>query len=186
MKSFKNLKLFLIIFYCSFGIAQTTGLKFVEYDINPKNQIKIEMYSEIDFLNNLNVYILENNKPAYYKYKLDTELLAKLNSLNDKKLEENIESKEMGENHFYAGNRNFLFLKSSTIEQKICFIQPLMKSEFNSIIDSLQEIVYSQNETLKTSKFKINFKTLKKEILLQNNIDNYLPEKQLPPPVIMD
>ena len=166
-------------------MAQITNLNFVEYDVDSKNQIKIEMYSELDTLNYLNVYILEDNKPAYYKYKLDSALLVKLDSLNKKNFETFIQSKKLEENHFYAGNKNFLSLKNSTTEQKICFIQPFMNSEFNLVIDSLQEIIYSQNEALKSSKFKINFKTIKKEIIKQNKINNYLPEKQLPPPVII-
>lgn len=185
MKSIKTLKFLLIIFYCAFSSAQSTDLKFVEYEVNSKNQIKIEMYSELDSSNYLNVYMLENNKPVYYKYKLESALLVKLDSLNKKNFEVYIQSKKLKENHFYGGNRNFLSLKNNTTEQKICFIQPFMNSEFNLVIDSLQEIIYSQNEALKSSKFKINFKALKKEISLQNKINNYLPEKQLPPPVII-
>lgn len=186
MRSIKTLKFLLIIFYCAFSSAQTTDLKFVEYEMDSKNQIKIEMYSELDSSNYLNVYMLENNKPTYYKYKLDSVLLVKLDSLNKKNFEEYIQTKKLEENHFYAGNKNFLSLKNSTKEQKICFIQPFMNPEFNLVIDSLQEIIYSQNENLKSTKFKINFKSIKKEIILQNQIDNYLPEKKLPPPVIMN
>ncbi|ASW72851.1 hypothetical protein CJF12_04585 [Chryseobacterium piperi] len=56
-----------------------------------------------------------------------------------------------------------------------------MSSSFNDIIDLLKEKVYKQDDSARISEFEINFDQIKNDIQKQNEIDNYLPEKSLPP-----
>ena len=57
-----------------------------------------------------------------------------------------------------------------------------MNSEFLKILNSLEEKIYSQQSSAEVPTFNIDFNKLEKDILKQNQIDNYLPQKTLPPP----
>ena len=184
----KKLIIILSLFLSIFSSAQNnelTDFKFISYDIDSENNVTINSYSSIDKNGLLNVYMEENEIPTYYSYKLSTDELDKIKKVFNNNLHDYIEKKELGPNTFYAGNRNYITSTINKKTKKICFIEPFMKVEFNEIISLLNEKNYLQDDSAKTSKFKINFKSIKKEIILQNQIDNYLPEKKLPPPMII-
>lgn len=184
----KKLIIILSIFSSLFLNAQNnelTDFKLISYDIDSLKNVTINSYSSIDNNGILNVYMEEDGVPTYYSYKLSTEESDKIKKIYNNNLEDYIEKKEFEPDTFYAGSRNYLTGKINNKTKKLCFIEPFMKSDFNEIIDILQDKIYKQEESAKISKFKINFKLIKKEIVLQNQIYNYLPEKKLPPPMII-
>jgi len=93
-----------------------------------------------------------------------------------------VDKKQLENNSYYAGSRNYINFKVKNKDERLCFIQPFMSPEFSEIMDLLTEKIYKQDEIAITSGFKIDFEAIKNDILKQNEIDNYLPQKRLPPP----
>jgi hypothetical protein len=172
-----------LILSCSLDTHKNkfTDFKFVVYDIE-NNTVSISSYSILDKNGVLRVYLKRYNDTVFYKYQLTKEEIEKVNKLSSDKLQNFVEKKQLENNSYYAGSRNYINFKVNNKNERLCFIQPFMSSEFSEIIDLLTEKIYKQDETAITSEFKINFEAIKNDILKQNEIDNYLPQKQLPPP----
>jgi len=161
-----------------------SDFKLVAYDITAKH-VSILSYSTIDINGVLKVYIDKSNTGLdFYSYQLTNEEIEKVNQLSSGKLQSFVARKELKKNMHYAGNRNFLSFQNKRNEEKLCFIQPFMNTKFNEIIDLLEEKIYKQDESAKAPEFEIDFENIKKEILKQNEINNYLPQKELPPPTM--
>ncbi|HCM34207.1 MAG: hypothetical protein E6Q35_10305 [Chryseobacterium cucumeris] len=158
-----------------------SNFKFVVYDIE-NNTVSISSYSTLDKNGVLRVYLKRYNDTVFYKYQLTKEEIEKVNKLSSKKLQNFVEKKQLENNSYYAGSRNYMNFKVKNKDEKLCFIQPFMSSEFSEIMNLLTEKIYKQDETAITSGFKIDFEAIRNDILRQNEIDNYLPQKQLPPP----
>ncbi|MBW8522397.1 hypothetical protein K0U91_07915 [Chryseobacterium chendengshani] len=181
----KNLIILLTILF-SFSIcAQKVNLEkfqLVSYDVASVNKIDINSYSTIDKNGKLDVYINGYKTEAYYSYQLNDEEIKIINKLGKDDIREYISKKELEPNHFYAGSRNYISFQKNKKKIEMCFILPLMNQEFQGIFKMLESKIYSQQDSAKISKFNIDFSRLEKDIIKQNKIDNYLPEKQLPPP----
>lgn len=158
-----------------------SNFKLVVYDIE-NNTASISSYSTLDKNGILKVCLKRYHDTAFYKYQLTKEEIEKVNKLSSNTLENFVIKKQLDKNHNYAGNRNYINFNVKDKDERLCFIQPFMSSEFSEIVDLLTEKIYKQDETARTSGFKIDFEAIKNDILKQNEIDNYLPQKQLPPP----
>lgn len=158
-----------------------TDFKFVVYDIE-NDIISISSYSTLDKNGVLSVYLKKYNNNVFYKYQLTREEIEKVNKLSSSKLQNFVDKKQLENNTYYSGSRNYINFKVKNKDERLCFIQPFMSSEFSEIMNLLTEKIYKQDESAITTAFKIDFETIKNDILKQNKIDNYLPQKQLPPP----
>ncbi|MCE3074861.1 hypothetical protein [Chryseobacterium gwangjuense] len=154
----------------------------ISYDINSSNKVEFKSYSTIDKNGKLNVYINGYKGETYYSYQLNDEEITIINQLDKDNLEYFISKKQLEPNHFYAGDRDYISFQKKKKKKEICFILPLMSQEFQGILKMLEDKIYSQQNTAEISKFNIDFNQLEKNILKQNQIDNYLPQKTLPPP----
>lgn len=161
---------------------KVSDFRLISYDVESDNHLKINAYSLLDKDGVLNVYLDRERDKVFYKYKLSKSELDQINSLSKNKLENYVAKKALDQNQGYAGSRNYISFKVNGKEDKLCFILPFMNSEFSKVIDSLETKIYQQDESSTTEKFSIDFKKIEKEIMNQNQIDNYLPSKQLPPP----
>ena len=161
---------------------KVSDFRLISYDVESGNQLKINAYSSLDKDGVLNVYLDRERDKVFYKYKLSESELDQINSLSKNKLENYVAKRALDQNQGYAGSRNFISLKVNGKEDKLCFILPFMNSKFSKVIDSLEAKIYQQDESSVTEKFPIDFKNVEKEIMNQNQVDNYLPSKQLPPP----
>ncbi len=180
----KNLLLFFALILSLALSAQKIKLKdfkLVVYDIETKN-VSILSYSIIDENGVLKVYLKRYKDTVFYSYQLTNEEIEKVNQLFSGSLQNFVASKELEKGSYYAGNRNYINFKVKNNNEKLCFVPPFMNTKFNEIIDLLKEKIYKQDESAKTSEFKIDFEKVKNEILKQNEIDNYLPKKESPPP----
>ncbi|MBL1222494.1 hypothetical protein JET18_16700 [Chryseobacterium sp. L7] len=179
----KNLLLFLTLLLSLIFNAQKIKLsdfKLVAYDIEAKD-ISILSYSTLDKNGKLNVYLKRYQDTVFYSYQLTNEEIEKVNQLFSGKLQDFVIHKELEKDTYYAGNRNYINFKVKDNNEKLCFIPPFMALRFNEIIDLLKEKIYKQDESARISEFKINFEHIKKDILKQSEIDNYLPPKNNPP-----
>ncbi len=156
--------------------------RLISYDVESDNHLKINAYSLLDKNGELNVYLDRERDKVFYKYKLSENELDQIYSLSKDKLENYVAKKALDQNQGYAGSRNFISFKVNGKEDKLCFVLPFMNSDFSKVIDSLEAKIYQQDESSTTEKFSIDLKKIEKEIVNQNQIDNYLPSKQLPPP----
>ncbi|OCA69099.1 hypothetical protein BBI01_17980 [Chryseobacterium artocarpi] len=176
--------LFLLLIQVVFVSCQKkiTDLKLISYDERSNNELKINAFSTLDKDGVLLVYLDRQRDNVFYKYKLSQSEIDQINTLASKKLENYVIKKSLDLNQGYAGSRNFISFKVNGKEDKICFIKPFMDSDFNKIIDSLEDKIYKQEDSQRTEAFQIDFKKTEKEIANQNQINNYLPSKSLPPP----
>lgn len=60
-----------------------------------------------------------------------------------------------------------------------------MNQDFTEISNLLEDRIYSQKDSAKIPKFKIDFREIEKEIVKQDKVYDYLPKKTLPPPQMM-
>jgi hypothetical protein len=180
----KTKLLFLLLIQIIFVSCQkkVTDFKLVSYDIKSNNELSISAYTTLDKDGVLNVYLDRERDKVYYQYTLSQSELDEINSLSDKNLDKYVIKKALDANQGYAGSRNYLSFKVNGKEDKICFILPFMDSDFKKVIDSLEDKIYLQDESQRTEASPIDFKKVEKEIITQNQIDNYLPSKSLPPP----
>lgn len=165
--------------------AQTLKLddfKLITYDTESDNRISIHSYSKINKQGILNVYLKRYKDIVFYQYQLTKDEIEKVNQLSSKKMEDFVVKKQLDKNQGYAGNRNYITFQVGKNKDKLCFIKPFMDPNFNSVISLLEDKIYKQDESAKSSGFTIDFESIKNEIIKQNDIDNYLPQKQLPPP----
>ncbi|WP_131329505.1 hypothetical protein [Chryseobacterium piperi] len=179
----KNLLFFLTLILSLMLNAQEIKLndfKLIAYDIEAKN-VSILSYSTLDKNGKLNVYLKRHKDTVFYSYQLTNEEVEKVNQLSFGKLQDFVVRKKLDKSTYYAGNRNYINFKVKNNNEKLCFIPPFMSSSFNDIIDLLKEKVYKQDDSARISEFEINFDQIKNDIQKQNEIDNYLPEKSLPP-----
>lgn len=158
-----------------------SNFKLVVYDIE-NSTVSISSYSTLDKNGILKVCLKRYHDTVFYKYQLTKEEIEKVNKLSSSKLQNFVDKKQLENNSYYAGSRNYINFKVKNKDERLCFIQPFMSPEFSEIMDLLTEKIYKQDETAITSGFKIDFEAIKNNILKQNEIDNYLPQKQLPPP----
>lgn len=172
-----------LILSCSLDTDKNklVGFKLVTYEIQ-NNEIEISSYSTIDENGVLKVFLKRYVDSAFYKYQLSSDDIKNLNKLSSKKLQEFVIKKKFEEGTGYSGSPNFLSFKTQKRNEKLCFILPFMDNDFNESISSLESKIYSQKDSCRTAKFKIDFEKIKSEILKQTQIDNYLPQKVLPPP----
>ncbi len=180
----KNLLFFIALLLSATLAAQKikiNNFRLVAYDIEDKN-VSILSYSTIDRNGVLKVYIKGYKGSAFYSYQLTNEEIEKVNQLSSEELQSFVARKELEKGMHYAGNRNYITFKTKKNSEKLCFIPPFMDSGFNEVIDLLEEKIYKQDESAKSPKFEIDFEKIKNDILKQNEIDNYLPQKDLPPP----
>lgn len=180
-------KIFLLIVLC-IGVlfnAQKMKLddfKLITYEVDPINNVNIHSYSIIDKQGFLKVYLKRSKDIVYYKYQLTKDEIEKINQLSSKKMKDFVAKKQLDKNQGYAGNRNYITFQVGGKKDKLCFINPFMDAGFNNIINLLEDKIYKQDDLAKSADFTIDFESAKKEIITQNEIDNYLPQKQLPPP----
>lgn len=182
----KNLFLLITLILNILGFSQTlkvNNFKLVTYE-NASKEVKILSYTTIDKKGKLIVFLDDEKSPSYYSYQLTKNEIVELNKLFKKNFQEFIERKKLDDNEHYAGSRNFISYNYYKAIEQICFITPFMDSEFNEIIDLLQNKIYKQEPSAKISKFEIDFDSVKNSILIQEKKDNYLPQKELPPPVM--
>lgn len=174
-----------------FGVSLTISpekisldeVKFVTYEVE-NNDISISSYSTLDKKGVLKVFLKRNNDTAFYKYQLKKDEIESVNKLSSKKLSDFLIKKKFEPGTGYSGSLNYLSFKTSKTNEKICFILPFMDSQFQESVQLLENKIFSQNDSNRISEFNIDFETTKKEILRQQQIDNYLPKKQtLPPPM---
>ncbi len=181
----KNLFILLNALLSFSSYAQKVNLEkfqLISYDITSANKVEFNSYSNIDKNGKLDVYINGYKTEAYYSYQLNDEEIKMINKLGKDGIGDYISKKELEPNHFYAGSRNYISFQKNKKKIEMCFILPLMSQEFQGIFKMLEGKIYSQQSSAKISKFNIDFSKLEKDIIKQNKIDNYLPEKQLPPP----
>ncbi|AZA55980.1 hypothetical protein [Chryseobacterium shandongense] len=181
----KNIFLLLTFLLSFTGFAQKIKLEnfqLVSYDINSSNKVEFNSYSTIDRNGKLNVYIDGYKGKTYYSYQLSENEIKTVNDLDKENLESFVAKKHLDPNHRYAGSRNYISFQKNGKKKEICFILPFMNSEFLKILNSLEEKIYSQQSSAEVPTFNIDFNKLEKDILKQNQIDNYLPQKTLPPP----
>ena len=181
----KKKLLFIVLFIGVLLNAQElkfNDFKLITYDIESDNTIIIHSYSSIHKDGILHVYLKRYKDTVFYKYQLTKDEIDQVNQLPSKKLEDFVVKKQLEKNHFYAGNRNYITFKVGKNNDKLCFIKTFMDSDFNRIITLLEDKIYKQDELAKSANFTIDFESIKKEILKQNEINSYLPQKQLPPP----
>ncbi|AZA87895.1 hypothetical protein EG349_14345 [Chryseobacterium shandongense] len=181
----KNIFLLLTFLLSFTGLAQKIKLEnfqLVSYDINSSNKVEFNSYSTIDRNGKLNVYIDGYKGKTYYSYQLSENEIKTVNDLDKENLESFVAKKHLDPNHGYAGSRNYISFQKNGKKKEICFILPFMNSEFLKILNSLEEKIYSQQSSAEVPTFNIDFNKLEKDILKQNQIDNYLPQKTLPPP----
>lgn len=182
MKDIFLLLTFLLSFTSFAQKVKLENFQLVSYDINSSNRVEFNSYSTIDKNGKLNVYIDGYKEKKYYSYQLSETEIKLINGLDKENLESFVAKKQLDANHGYAGSRDYISFQKNGKKKEICFILPFMNSEFLKILNSLKDKIYSQQNTAETSKFNINFDKLEKDILKQNQIDNYLPQKTLPPP----
>ncbi|WP_156173193.1 hypothetical protein [Chryseobacterium gallinarum] len=180
-------KIFLLIVLCTGVLFNAQKLKLgdfklITYDVEPSNNIKIYSYSKIDKQGILSVYLKRSRDEVYYKYQLTEDEIEKINQLSSKKMKDFVVKKQLDKNQGYAGNRNYITFQVGGKKDKLCFINPFMDAGFNNIINLLKDKIYKQDDLAKSADFTIDFESAKKEIITQDEIDNYLPQKQLPPP----
>lgn len=156
--------------------------KFIAYDIEDKN-VSVLSYSTLDKNGKLNVYLKRDKDTVFYSYQLTNKEVEKVNQLSFRKLQDFVVQKKLDNSTYYAGNRNYINFKVENNRERLCFIPPFMNSRFNDIIGFIKEKIYKQDESARISEFEINFEKIKKDILKQNEIDNYLPQKKSPPPI---
>ncbi|MEC5395867.1 hypothetical protein [Bergeyella sp. RCAD1439] len=183
----KNIILFFLILISFNSCAQKNKLEnfqIVSYDLNSPNSVEINSYSTLDKEGKLKVFVNGSKGPAYYSYQLKPEDLKQINKLANKNLEEFVQKKQLAENQGYAGSRNYISFFKKTKKQ-LCYIEPFMNKEFNEISNLLFDKIYSQQDSAKISKFFVDFNNVEKEILKQDKIDNYLPQKSLPSSPLM-
>ncbi|KUJ56387.1 hypothetical protein [Chryseobacterium aquaticum] len=180
----KTKLLFLLLIQIVFVSCQkkVTDFKLVSYDLKSNNELSISAYTTLDKDGVLSVYLDRERDKVFYQYKLSHNELDAINNLSDKNLDQYVIKKALDANQGYAGSRNYLSFKVNGKEDKICFILPFMDSDFKKVIDSLEDKIYLQDDSQRTEAFTIDFKKTEKEIITQNQIDNYLPNKSLPPP----
>ncbi|MDV2448640.1 hypothetical protein CMU93_14140 [Elizabethkingia anophelis] len=181
----KNTLLLLIFLTSLNSCAQKIKFKnfeLISYEIESKNNIEFNSYSTIDKNGKLKVYINGSRGKAYYSYQLNDDEIKIVNRLYDQNLEDFVKKKRLDPNQGYAGSRNYISFQKNEHKNSLCYIVPFMNSEFTAISDLLTDKIYAQKDSAKIGEFNIDFKRLEKEIIKQNQIDNYLPQKQLPPP----
>lgn len=159
--------------------SQLNDFKLVTYDID-NNSIEISSYSTLNKNGMLKVCLKRYTDTAFYNYQLSKDEVEKVNKLSSNKLQNFVIKKQLDKNYGYAGSRNYLNFKVKNRDERLCFIQPFMNPEFNEIINLLTDKIYKQDKTALTSKFEIDFRAIKQEILKQSEVDNYLPQKQFP------
>ncbi|AYY84525.1 hypothetical protein EGX91_08170 [Chryseobacterium indologenes] len=163
--------------------SKLNDFKLVSYEIQ-NNEVEISSYSTIDENGVLKVFLKRYSDSAFYKYQLNSDDIKIINKLSSKKLQEFVVKKEFEEGSGYSGSLNYLSFKTQKRNEKLCFILPFMDNQFNEGITLLENKIFSQNDSCRTTKFKIDFEKTKSEILTQAQTDNYLPKKQsLPPPM---
>lgn len=168
--------------FCSTN-SKLNDFKLVSYEIQ-NNEVEISSYSTIDENGVLKVFLKRYSDSAFYKYQLNSDDIKIINKLSSKKLQEFVVKKEFEEGSGYSGSLNYLSFKTQKRNEKLCFILPFMDNQFNEGITLLENKIFSQNDSCRTTKFKIDFEKTKSEILKQAQTDNYLPKKQsLPPPM---
>ncbi|SHM42375.1 hypothetical protein [Chryseobacterium polytrichastri] len=182
MKNIFLLLTFILGFTSYAQKVELENFQLTSYDINSSDKIEFSSYSTIDKNGMLNVYINGYKTETYYSYQLNDAEIKSINKLGKEDLENFIAKRQLDPNHFYAGNRNYISFQKNGKKKEICFILPLMNSEFSEVLKMLEKTIYSQQNVAKISKFDIDFNKLQIDILKQNQIDNYLPQKQLPPP----
>lgn len=172
-----------LILSCSLDTDKNklVGFKLVSYEIQ-NNEVEIYSYSTIDENGVLKVFLKRSGDSAFYKYQLNSDNIKTLNKLSSKKLQEFVIKKEFEEGSGYSGSLKYLSFKTQKRNEKLCFILPFMDNQFNESISLLVNKIFSQNDSYRTAKFEIDFDKTKSEILKQAQIDNYLPQKVLPPP----
>lgn len=181
----KKTLLFFSILLSVLSFSQKNNLKnfqIVSYEIESPDKITFNSYSRISGNGKLDVFINGYRGNAYYSYQLDENEIKKLNELGKDHPENFVERRHLQPNEGYAGSRNYISFSKNGKQQSICFIIPFMNSDFKEVLKMLEDKIYSQKDAAKIPGFKIDFEKLENEILKQNEIDNYLPQKSLPPP----
>lgn len=163
--------------------SKLNDFKLVSYDVE-NNGILISAYSTLDKNGVLKVFLRRNKDTVFYRYQLSKDEIENVNKLSSKKLQDFIIKKKFEPGSGYSGSLNYLTFKTNKTKEKLCFILPFMDNEFKESIQLLENKIFSQNDSCRISRFNIDFDNTKKEILKQEQIDNYLPKKQaLPPPM---
>ncbi len=157
--------------------------EFSTYDINHGKTL-IYTYSTLDKNGKLLVYLDDHlTRPIYFEYNLKESEIKYINDLLEKKtLHSFIKTKKLEENTFYTEERNYISFKRKNKIDKMCFINPLMYDDFQKIANILHSYIYDLKKENLIEQFQINIPQIKEKITLQNKIDNFLPEKSLPPP----
>jgi hypothetical protein len=180
----KNLLFFLTLILSLMLDGQKIELndfKLIAYDIEATD-VSILSYSTLDKNGKLKVYLKRYKDTVFYSYQLTNEEIERVNQLSSGKLQDFVVRKKLEKDTYYAGNRYYINLKVKSNNQKLCFIPPFMNSRFNDIVELLNEKIYRQDDSVRISEFEINFEQIKNDILKQNEVDNYLPQKKLPLP----
>ena len=184
----KNILILFLLLSSLTSCAQKNKLKnfeIVSYEIASPDNVEINSYSKINDNGKLDVYINGSRGKAYYSYQLTEEEVQEINKLYQGTLTDFIARKKLAPNNFYAGARNFITFEKGGKQKSLSYIIPFMNTEFTQVSNLLADKIYKQNDSAKIEEFKIDFIKLKKEIINQDKIDNYLPEKQNPPPPMM-
>lgn len=173
--------------------SQNIGFKKIEYasfkivksKSSKTDSVFISLYSIIDDKGLAKVIDDDDYHDTlkFYTQKVDKERLDKINTVfnRQKKLDTYFYTKKLGANEFYGGEYH-LFLISYKDGQKdsLCFVEPFMSSEFNSLYKMLDNFVFYGEHTNPCSQFKIP-ENFRKAVLLNYKKSSYLPEiKTLP------
>ncbi|OPC69892.1 hypothetical protein BAZ12_08690 [Elizabethkingia miricola] len=163
--------------------AKYDDFRFITYEHSGEG-VEIGSFSKIDKKGVLWVFLKRSKDSAYYKYQLSANEIEKLSIFSSKKLEDFVIRKQLDQGIGYAGSSNFLGLKLGNDEDKICFIKPFMDKDFNDTMMMLEDKVFKQSDSNKVAAFDIDFVSVGGEILKQERINFYLPQKQLPPKIL--
>lgn len=180
----RNSLLIVTLFISFFTYSQhlkANNFVFATYE-NKSKDVKILSYVTIDIKGKMKVFLDDKKNPSYYSYQLTKDEIFKLNKIFSKNFQDFIERKKLDAGEHYAGNRNYASYTYYKVKESLCFIELFMNPEFNEVLNMLQDKIYKQEVSAKISKFETHFELLKNSILIQEEIDNYLPIKELPPP----
>lgn len=163
--------------YASFKIIKSNG--------GQKDSMFIDLYSIIDNKGLARVLNDDDYHDTlkFYIHQLSKERLAKINTVFNpqKRLDTYFATKKLGDNEFYAGAyRLFLISYKDGQKDSLCFVEPFMKEEFNSVYKMLDDNVFYGEDTKPCPSFKIP-ENFRKAALLSYEKSTYLPEiKTLP------
>ncbi len=150
-------------------------IELVYYETEGK--IKVSDYALVNESGYVTVHLNGNRGLKFYGYQLSDKLINEINSLFAKSsLKTNLIQTKLKPGTHYSGSYYYI----TCDKESLCFIEPFMSKDFNSIFAQIENTILKQSEKAEIENPRFNIKEIKKRVIIEHKKSNYLPKIEKP------